>query len=50
MENKVFYLPKFQDSGKLPSEKKPKRWKNILGTILDFTPIVGDVKGYLFLH
>lgn len=45
MENKVFYLPKFQDSGKFPSEKKSKRWKNILGTILDFTPIVGDVKG-----
>lgn len=44
MKSKVFYLPKFQDSGKLP--KSTNKWLKTIGeTILDFTPIVGDIKG-----
>ena len=44
MENKVFYLPKFKDSGTLP--KSTNKWLKTIGeTILDFTPIVGDIKG-----
>lgn len=47
MENKVFYLPKFQNSGKLP--KSTNKWLKTIGeTILDFTPIVGDVKELSF--
>lgn len=44
MKNKVFYLPKFKDSGTLP--KSTNKWLKTIGeTILDFTPIVGDIKG-----
>lgn len=44
MRPKVWYLPKFQNSGKLP--KSTNKWLKTIGeTILDFTPIVGDIKG-----
>lgn len=42
--SKVYYLPKFQ-SGEKTENKIPKIIKDIGETILDFTPIVGDIKG-----
>lgn len=46
MENKIFYLPKFQNSGTLPESNKILQ--NVGETILDFTPIVGDIKGLTY--
>lgn len=73
MKNKIFYLPKFQDSGTLPksterlairdntrthlnpktnfvsrtTEVRPNQdiLKNLGETVLDFTPVIGDIKG-----
>lgn len=73
MKNKIFYLPKFQNSGKLPksterlavrdntrtqlnpennfiprtTEVRPNQdiLKNLGETVLDFTPVIGDIKG-----
>lgn len=46
MRPKVWYLSKFQNSGKLP--KSTNKWLKTIGeTILDFTPIVGDIKGLI---
>lgn len=44
MKNSVWYLPKFQEpAGTLPESNKILQ--DVGETILDFTPIVGDIKG-----